>query len=766
MAQRVIQSPGVQISEVDLSLRAPTIDNTTILVAGFASKGPTNEPISISTISEFEQVFGTPTNGAERYFYYSAKAAFTSPASITVARLPYGSGLGNGYGSEYSALVYPVLGKKYNANDPVPNLGDLTDTGDMVLLGRPSLVKLTDAEYSAIINGTAFAWSNNVGQATFSTVSQFASAGVIVLNKSKTVINSRFEGYYVGLIDNTTVNPQVDFRGINTAYTVSTTGNKLPSQYTLISDNRLDFSLSATFAGVDGSLSQAMESIGGTTSIGTSAFRDTLQLGVFKLRQSTLANDVLELDYVLDEGYRGSIDFYRQVEDPNGGPAVNYFIGNQEDNSRNIAVVVNPYISNEFNNTNLLDQNGTPKRQVRVISDGLKYAAGLDVNFTGIAASVVTSFETLIGNAGAIFPLGVYNIDNPYSKTIGNVPGKLELLFDKLDNYDVYPLTLTVEGGLGTVFASASATTGNVFDDTKYITAINGLSSSDGTFSADSQAYRLNYLSVFNTFNTFAASRRKDHLFIADAPLGIFVQGQVLKTLDRTDTNFTQNIYWPLRNIYDVTNTSYACVYGTCVNVTDLFSDRRIWVPFSGYAAALMGNTDAVSAPWYAPAGFKRGVVSGVNDIALYPKQKQRDQLYKISINPVAFFPTDGFVVYGQKTLAKRPTTFDRINVRRLFINLETLVRNTVKFFVFEPNTLFTRTQVINTLSPFFENAKNTQGLYDYLIICDEKNNTPTVIDNNELVVDIYLKPTRTAEFILVNFYATRTNQDFNEIVT
>lgn len=768
MAQRVIQSPGVQISEVDLSLRAPTVDFTTIMVAGFAPKGPTTEPIAISTLSEFEQIFGTPTNGAERYFYYTAKAAFQSPASVSVARLPYGHGLGNNFGSQYSALVYPVLGKKFDSDDPVYNLNLLIDTGDMVLLGRPSLITLTDNEYNSIINGTAFTWTNQVGKDTFSTVSQFASAGVIVLNKSKVVTNSKFEGYYVGLIDNTTVNPQVDFRGINAAYTVTTSGNKLPTQFSLLSEQRLNFSLSATFAGVDGSVSQALENVGGTTTIGTSAFRDSLQLGVFKLRQSSLASDVLSLDYVLEEGYRGSIDYYRQIEDPNGGTALNYFLGTQEDNSRNITVLVNPFISNEFNNMSLLNENGVPKRAVRVISDGLRYATSLDQNFAGFinGANSVTSFEGLIGNAGGLFPLGPYIVDNPYSKVIGNVPGKLNLLFDKLDNYDVYPLTLTVEGGLGTIFASACATAGNVFDDTKYITAIDELSSSTGTFSNNTVNYRSNYMSVFNEFNSFAASRRKDHLFIADAPMGIFVQGSILKTLDRSDTNFTQNIYWPLRNIYDVVNSSYATVYGTCVNVTDLFSDRRVWVPFSGYASAIMGNTDANYQPWFSPAGFTRGVVAGVNDIGLYPKQKQRDQLYKIGINPVAFFPTDGFVVYGQKTLAKRPSTFDRINVRRLFINLETLVRNTVKFFVFEPNTLFTRTQVINTLTPFFENAKNTQGLYDYLIICDEKNNTPTVIDNNELVVDIYLKPTRTSEFILVNFYATRTGQDFNEIVT
>jgi len=122
-------------------------------------------------------------------------------------------------------------------------------------------------------------------------------------------------------------------------------------------------------------------------------------------------------------------------------------------------------------------------------------------------------------------------------------------------------------------------------------------------------------------------------------------------------------------------------------------------------------------------------------------------------------------VVFGQKTLLKKPSAFDRINVRRLFLNLETATRDTAKFFVFEPNTYFTRTQVINTLSPIFDAAKNTEGVYDYLIVCDERNNTPDIIDNNELKVDIYIKPVRTAEFILVTFYATKTSQSFEELL-
>jgi phage tail sheath protein FI len=199
--------------------------------------------------------------------------------------------------------------------------------------------------------------------------------------------------------------------------------------------------------------------------------------------------------------------------------------------------------------------------------------------------------------------------------------------------------------------------------------------------------------------------------------------------------------------------------------VNDGYSGQNVWVPFSGFAATAMARTDAAAFPWFAPAGFTRGLVTDAIDIAVNPNQKQRDEFYKANINPVAFFPAQGQVIFGQKTLQKKPSAFDRINVRRLFLALERPTKKASRFFVFEQNSEFTRTRIVNTLTPLFEKAKNNEGLYDYLIVCDERNNTPAVIDANELVVDIYIKPTRTAEFILVNFYATRTDANFQELV-
>ena len=139
--------------------------------------------------------------------------------------------------------------------------------------------------------------------------------------------------------------------------------------------------------------------------------------------------------------------------------------------------------------------------------------------------------------------------------------------------------------------------------------------------------------------------------------------------------------------------------------------------------------------------------------------------MYRIAINPVTQFPAEGIIIFGQKTLQKKPTAFDRVNVRRLFLDLEKRTRETLKFFFFEPNTFLTRNKVVNTLTPIFENCKQTEGVYDYLIVCDDRNNPASVIDQNELRVDIYLKPVRAAEFILVNFYAVNTDVNFEEIV-
>jgi hypothetical protein len=782
---RTIQSPGVQIQEVDLSLRQAPTGTTSILIPGFAPKGPVAETIAVASLSEFEQIYGTPTNAAERYFYHTVKAAFQSPSDVIVYRLPYGTGSGITATDNYTALVYPVAAyypgtSAAASTDYTPltagayNNTNLAGASATYLFGKPTHVKLSKEDYLDILRGTAFTWSPNSSasngfKSSFGSISDLGNAGLIILNKSQSSINSRYEGYYVGVIDNTNLNPATPFDDVNRILSINTEANIISGgDYVTLPDARLAFPLSAGQTGVGSSVSEALENIP-SFDIYSNQFDDTAVFGIFKLRQSVFSPDTIALDYVLEESYLGSFDTYRQINDTNGGPAKSFFIEALDNNSSQITTLINPFISNKLGNSWLNDA-GIPTKKVRFLGSHLatslpgETADGYATR-VGAPSAAVLAFNTTIGTTDALVALGDYTSQDIDTKVIGNVPSKLNSLFDKVENSDIYAFNISVEAGLGTIYVNSfNPATSGYFDDTVgYSSILAGLTSQNAGATSDVINH---YNAVSQEFVSFAETKRKDLIYIADPLTNIFVEGQNIKTLDDPTKTFSTDIYWALRNQFAAINSSYVCAYANCVKVSDIASAQEVWVPFSGFAAALMGNTDSNYQPWYAPAGFTRGVVTGVTDLGLFPKQKQRDQLYKINMNPVAFFPGEGFVVYGQKTLQKKPSAFDRINVRRLFLSLETATKNTVKYFVFEPNTLFTRTQVINTLTPIFDNAKNTQGIYDYLIICDERNNTPDVIDNNTLVIDIYVKPTRSAEFILANFYATRTGVSFQEIVS
>jgi hypothetical protein len=796
---RIIQSPGVQISEVDLSLRANLAAATNILIPGFAPKGPSSDPVQVSTLSEFEQIFGTPTNAAERYFYQTAKAVFQSPANVTCYRIPYGGGAGLGTTSQYSALVYPVATATLSATST--GIATITATnlsypasasGVTYFFGAPTHVTLNESDYLSVLRGDAFTWNpaasdptfngltssgavsayNQTPTTTFANLSSLGQAGLIILNKAQASINSRFEGTYIALADNTALNPATQFDDFNSVQSVNTNGFITPSNYVTVPSQRLTFSLSATTLGANGSISEVVENIP-TFDTSSNAFNDTVNIGVFKLRQSVFSPDTIQLDYVLQEGYNASFDYYRQINNPNGGPATSYFVEQVENNSNNIISLVNPYISNK-NTSSWLSLSGVPNKNIRFLNsargttlsyDTLTSAVDTFATRMGATSATYNKLITTFGSTNSLVALGDYAVENVATKVIGDVPTKVNNMLNLMDNADLYPLSIVTEAGLGTIYANSfNPTTSGYFDDSVPYsgTDVNALTAQDGT--GASAQIALNYKAVASQFVNFTANKRKDHLFIADPLTNIFVQNGV-KTLDDPNKDFSTYIYWPLYNQFSFINNSYTAVYANAVQVPDQSSSRLVWVPFSGFAAAIMANTDANYQPWTAPAGFRRGVVNGITDIAIYPKQKQRDQLYKINLNPIAFFPNEGYVVYGQKTMSKLPSAFDRINVRRLFLTLENQTNLVARNYVFEPNTLFTRTQVRNVLTPIFDNAKNTAGLYDYLLICDERNNTPTVIDDNSLVVDIYIKPVRTAEYVLVNFYATRTNQNFSEIV-
>ena len=213
-----------------------------------------------------------------------------------------------------------------------------------------------------------------------------------------------------------------------------------------------------------------------------------------------------------------------------------------------------------------------------------------------------------------------------------------------------------------------------------------------------------------------------------------------------------------------LTSSSYASCDSGAVYVYDKYNDVYRYIGAAGHIAGLCANADNVADAWFSPAGVNRGQLLGITKLAYNPTKAQRDELYKGRVNPIVSFPGQGTMLFGDKTLLSRPSAFDRINVRRLFIVLEKAIATAAKAQLFEFNDEFTRAQFKNLVEPFLRDVKGRRGITDSLVVCDGTNNTSQVIDSNRFVADIFIKPARSINFITLNFIATRTGVEFSEI--
>ena len=251
------------------------------------------------------------------------------------------------------------------------------------------------------------------------------------------------------------------------------------------------------------------------------------------------------------------------------------------------------------------------------------------------------------------------------------------------------------------------------------------------------------------------AENRKDAVVFASPERSDVVN----VTNSNTQTTNVTGFFNAIRSSsYVVFDSGYKYTY-------DKFNDVFRFVPLNGDTAGLTSRTDLIADSWFSPAGFNRGVVRGAVKLAYNPTKAQRDQLYRARINPVVTFPGQGTVLFGDKTGLSAPSAFDRINVRRLFITLEKAISTASKFQLFEFNDEFTRAQFRNIIEPFLRDVQGRRGITDFLVVCDETNNTAAVIDRNEFKADIFVKPARSINFIQLTFVATRTGVAFEEVV-
>ena len=300
--------------------------------------------------------------------------------------------------------------------------------------------------------------------------------------------------------------------------------------------------------------------------------------------------------------------------------------------------------------------------------------------------------------------------------------GELELAYDKFSDTESLDINLVL-GGPSSGVSDTSGVSGDAFD-------------THGTMLTDLVELRKDCVA-------FISPARSDVVNVTDPVVAVENVKKAFDTLPSSS--------------YVVYDSGYKYMY-------DKYNDLYRYVPLNGDTAGLCANTDQVADPWFSPAGYNRGNVRGAIKLAFNPNQAQRDILYRARINPVVNFPGQGVVLFGDKTALAKPSAFDRINVRRLFLVLEKAIATAAKFQLFEFNDEFTRAQFRNLVEPFLRDVQGRRGIFDFKVVADSTNNTGEVIDRNEFIGDIYIKPARSINFITLNFIAVRTGVSFSEV--
>jgi len=321
---------------------------------------------------------------------------------------------------------------------------------------------------------------------------------------------------------------------------------------------------------------------------------------------------------------------------------------------------------------------------------------------------------------------------------------------DSGDNYvlaggDVAQSVSLVNGRDTTALDAGDYATGfDEFEDTENITV--------DMLIAPGMSNRSDQTTVVNDLVSIAGTTRKDCVAVTSPARSDIINNAT----PVTDTITTANTF---------TASSYLIVDNNYLKVYDKYNDQYIRIPAASSTAGLMANTDFVAAPWFSPAGPRRGQYLGITALAYSPNKSERDQLYRAGVNPIANIPGQGVLLFGDKTKLARPSAFDRINVRRLFLGIERAIAIAARNVMFEFNDEFTRAEFKNIIEPFLREIQGRRGITDFRVVCDETNNTAEVIDRNEFIANVFIKPARSINYVTLNFVAVRTGVDFEEVV-
>jgi hypothetical protein len=716
-------SPGINVSEVDLTTVVPAVSTTVGAIAGVFSWGPVEERVLVSSENSLIKIFGKPTANNFETFYSAANflaygnALYVARAADAAAR--------NSQANTAAAQTIPIENlAAYQSNTFVANTNAKYYARYIGALGDSLKISVCDssAAYSSVID-LSFATGDSI---TYSTTFDSATA----FNTSKSTTKST--ATTTALNTTTTFDTNVDTTGA-TVYSTSLVET--------VSTGSGTFNLET---------SSNTGNVVVTSSDGNNAavacvndILSSIVVGDYlRVSNATFTSQYLKVSAVGSALATNSTSAYATIsfEDKYTGVANLSATGSQLTRFWEYYNVVDrapgqsDYVA-AYGNTSL---NAQDELHVVVVDE--------DGQFTGSRGAILEVFE---GLSRATDAKGQNGKTLYYKDIIENDSEYVYLGTDRAGS--VSAPTITVANSTNTLPLTLSFSNG-----------VNTSSESGITLAALADAYDL-----FKDKDTVDIS-----LLIggkADSATTNYLIDNIVETrrdcvLFASPTRqTTSDAIVSYRN--GLSSTSFAVLDSGYKYQYDRYNDVYRYIPLNGDVAGLCARTDVARDPWFSPAGFNRGQIKNVVKLAFNPNQADRDLLYKNGINPVVTFPGQGTVLFGDKTLLVKPSAFDRINVRRLFIILEKAIASAAKSALFEFNDEFTRAQFRNLVEPYLREIQGRQGITDFKVVCDKTNNTAEVVDRNEFVGDIYVKPARSINFIQLNFVAVRSGVEFSEIV-
>ena len=665
-------SPGVNVTEIDLTTIVPAVSTSTAAIAGNFNWGPVEFPTLVSTETELVTKFGKPNaNNFETFFTGSDFLSYGNALYVSRA-ITSGTSLNAISNSNPSATApFSIIVKNlddYNAN--TPGAGPNYIAKYPGYLGNSLKISVCDSNvaYSSSIKGI----DNGNVVVTFTTGSNvvtITSVGTSNTN-SANAINNLISGLVVG-----------DYLLVGNVSTYGT-------QYVQFNGN----------------------TVVSNGASGTSSANLYLTFP-YSLSTTTVVNGTSSSDTVLNRYW----EFYNRVSAAPGTSTYALGAGGAGDEVH-VAIV---------------DQDGA---------------------FTGVKNSLLEIFEGLSSatdatgsQGGSLYIKNVLNNQSNYVWYNTQRSAHYDVSASATTFLSTLPLSHAFVGGVDSVTEASMSLADKARALDKFANPEEIDISLVLTGKSGSTAVTPNYII------DYICETRKDCIVFVSPDSSLVGSIQPVNQIQTFISNLRSSSY-------AVVDSGYKYRY-------DKYNDVYRYTPLNGDVAGTAARTDNVRDPWWSPAGFNRGQIKNIIRPAFNPNQAQRDVLYKASVNPVVNFPGQGVVLFGDKTFLNKPSAFDRINVRRLFIVLEKAIATAAKFTLFEFNDAFTRSQFKNLIEPYLRDVQGRRGIYDFRVVCDETNNTAEVIDGNRFIGDIYIKPARSINFIQLNFVAVRSGVAFEEIV-